>query len=174
MFHPVCVAISSCNFDRFRDTAPLKCASLSPLKAEWSSTYFFCLTETLLKTVGIKFCSNCLAGCSNEGQFAFTVESIVMAQKLRGTLTYVIKVPFSNSSFCPLSPPPSPWGTLTYVIRVPFTNSSFSPFHAPGGHYLLRGTLTYVIKVPFTSSSFSPFHLPPCYIDHFELALETV
>ena len=29
---------------------------------------------------------------SNEGQFAFTVESIVMVQKLRGTLTYVIKV----------------------------------------------------------------------------------
>lgn len=31
-------------------------------------------------------------GSSNEGQFAFSVESIVMAQKLRGTLTYVIKV----------------------------------------------------------------------------------
>ena len=33
-----------------------------------------------------------LTGSSNEGQFAFNVESIVMAQKLRGTLTYVIKV----------------------------------------------------------------------------------
>ncbi|XP_032234708.1 AP-3 complex subunit delta-1 isoform X2 [Nematostella vectensis] len=30
-------------------------------------------------------------GSSNEGQFAFTVESIVMAQRLRGTLTYMIK-----------------------------------------------------------------------------------
>ena len=35
-----------------------------------------------------------LIGSSNEGQFAFNVESIVMAQKLRGTLTYVIKVHF--------------------------------------------------------------------------------
>jgi len=35
-----------------------------------------------------------LTGSSNEGQFAFNVESIVMAQKLRGTLTYVIKVYF--------------------------------------------------------------------------------
>ena len=35
-----------------------------------------------------------LTGSSNEGQFAFNVESIVMAQKLRGTLTYVIKVHF--------------------------------------------------------------------------------
>ena len=32
------------------------------------------------------------AGCSNEGQFAFNVESIVMPQKLKGTLTYMIKV----------------------------------------------------------------------------------
>ncbi|CAH3027442.1 unnamed protein product [Porites evermanni] len=90
-----------------------------------------------------------LPGCSNEGQFAFTVESIVMAQKLRGTLTYVIKVSFTNSSFSP-------------------------PSHPPGGHYLLRGTLTYVIKVPFTSSSFSQLHLPPCHVDHFELVLDTV
>ena len=35
-----------------------------------------------------------LTGSSNEGQFAFYVDSIVMAQKLRGTLTYVIKVYF--------------------------------------------------------------------------------
>ena len=35
---------------------------------------------------------------SNEGQFAFTVESIVMVQKLRGTLTYVIKVLYDNIS----------------------------------------------------------------------------
>ena len=38
-------------------------------------------------------------GSSNEGQFAFTVESIVMAQKLRGTLTYVIKVVWSLLAF---------------------------------------------------------------------------
>ena len=66
-----------------------------------------------------------------------------MAQKLRGTLTYVIKVPFTNTSF---SPSHLPGGTLIYVIKVLFINSSFIPSNPPGGHYLLRRTLTYVIK----------------------------
>lgn len=35
----------------------------------------------------------------NEGQFLFTVESIVMAQFLRGTLTYIVKVSV-NFLFC--------------------------------------------------------------------------
>lgn len=47
----------------------------------------------------LKLCLVNLTGSSNEGQFAFTVESIVMAQKLRGTLTYVIKVLFSSPCF---------------------------------------------------------------------------
>ena len=74
----------------------------SPLREENNHVlFFFCVAETLFKTVRIKFCFNRLAGCSNEGQFAFTVENIVMAQKLRGTLTYVIKVCFANGSFSP-------------------------------------------------------------------------
>ena len=33
-----------------------------------------------------------LPSCENEGQFAFTISSIDMPQKLKGTLTYIIKV----------------------------------------------------------------------------------
>lgn len=33
------------------------------------------------------------AGISNEAQFVFTVQSIVMAQKLKGTLSFIAKVP---------------------------------------------------------------------------------
>ena len=33
-----------------------------------------------------------LPGTQNEGQFAFTVSSISMPQKLKGTLTYILKV----------------------------------------------------------------------------------
>ena len=40
--------------------------------------------------------SCCHSDSSNEGQFAFTVENIVMSQKLRGTLTYVMKVLAAN------------------------------------------------------------------------------
>ena len=32
------------------------------------------------------------AGVSNEGQFAFTVESISQPTRLKGTLTYMVKV----------------------------------------------------------------------------------
>ena len=41
-------------------------------------------------------CLVVISDSSNEGQFAFTVENIVMSQKLRGTLTYVIKVLVAN------------------------------------------------------------------------------
>ena len=33
-----------------------------------------------------------LPGSQNEGQFAFSVQDINQAQKLRGTLTYIVKV----------------------------------------------------------------------------------
>jgi AP-3 complex subunit delta-1 len=32
------------------------------------------------------------AGVSNEGQFAFSVQSIVQPSKMKGTLTYMVKV----------------------------------------------------------------------------------
>lgn len=31
-------------------------------------------------------------GVSNEARFVFTVQSIVMSQKLKGTLTFIVKV----------------------------------------------------------------------------------
>ena len=39
-----------------------------------------------------------VAGSANEAQFGFTVESIVVPQKLRGTLTYMIQVCFFFSA----------------------------------------------------------------------------
>lgn len=33
-----------------------------------------------------------LSGVSNEARFVFTVQSIVMQQKLKGTLTFIVKV----------------------------------------------------------------------------------
>lgn len=36
------------------------------------------------------FC--CASGVSNEARFVFTVQSIVMPQKLKGTLAFIVKV----------------------------------------------------------------------------------
>lgn len=47
------------------------------------------------------------AGVSNEAQFVFTIQSIVMAQKLKGTLSFIAKV---WSSFLPNPSPPAPQG----------------------------------------------------------------
>lgn len=33
-----------------------------------------------------------LPGAQNEGQFAFNIQEIKVAQKLKGTLTYIVKV----------------------------------------------------------------------------------
>ena len=33
-----------------------------------------------------------LPNAQNEGQFAFTIQDIKVAQKLKGTLTYIVKV----------------------------------------------------------------------------------
>lgn len=33
-----------------------------------------------------------MPGISNEAQFVFTLQSIVMAQKLKGTLSFIVKV----------------------------------------------------------------------------------
>ncbi|RMX51650.1 hypothetical protein pdam_00021484 [Pocillopora damicornis] len=61
---------------------------------------------------------------SNEGQFAFTVESIVMVQKLRGTLTYVIKDDEGSTSekmdfslFLPCS---------SFLISTPLSSTDFT------------------------------------------------
>lgn len=38
----------------------------------------------------------CSAGVSNEARFVFSVQSIVMPQKLKGTLTFIVKVKLSS------------------------------------------------------------------------------
>ena len=59
------------------------------------SVSLWCISQfCFLFTLNIVY----LIESSNEGQFAFTVESIVMVQKLRGTLTYMIKVLYGNIS----------------------------------------------------------------------------
>ncbi|KAK3755607.1 hypothetical protein QZH41_017603, partial [Actinostola sp. cb2023] len=62
------------------------------------------LNTKLIRPIGCSSCDSVpvpfhlLPGSSNEGQFAFTVENITMQQKLRGTLTYMIKVRTTTGS----------------------------------------------------------------------------
>ena len=67
----------------------LRVCSLDRNSLNGVSVSLWCISQfCFLFTLNIVY----LIESSNEGQFAFTVESIVMVQKLRGTLTYVIKV----------------------------------------------------------------------------------
>lgn len=58
------------------------------------------------------------AGVSNEAQFVFTIQSIVMAQKLKGTLSFIAKV-------CTLRIPEHPRRGSACLESPPY---SFSPF----------------------------------------------
>lgn len=50
---------------------------------------FFCHRVYCVAAVNETFF---LSGVSNEARFVFTVQSIVMQQKLKGTLTFIVKV----------------------------------------------------------------------------------
>ncbi|XP_073259026.1 AP-3 complex subunit delta-1-like isoform X2 [Porites lutea] len=102
-----------------------------------------------------------LPGCSNEGQFAFTVESIVMAQKLRGTLTYVIKDDEGSTSekmdfslFLPCS---------SFLISTPLSSTDFASL-------LGSGTLVNKSSVKVTApetTEFSSIISKICILLHF-------
>lgn len=102
-----------------------------------------------------------LPGCSNEGQFAFTVESIVMAQKLRGTLTYVIKDDEGSTSekmdfslFLPCS---------SFLISTPLSSTDFASL-------LGSGTLVNKSSVKVTAPEtieFSSIISKICILLHF-------
>lgn len=102
-----------------------------------------------------------LPGCSNEGQFAFTVESIVMTQKLRGTLTYVIKDDEGSTSekmdfslFLPCS---------SFLISTPLSSTDFASL-------LGSGTLVNKSSVKVTAPEtieFSSIISKICILLHF-------
>ncbi|XP_031566631.1 AP-3 complex subunit delta-1-like [Actinia tenebrosa] len=83
-----------------------------------------------------------LPGSSNEGQFAFNVENITMPQKLRGTLTYMIKDPEGSTSekmdfslFLPCS---------SFLVATPLSSLDFS-------NLLAGGSLTSKSSVKFNA-----------------------
>lgn len=102
-----------------------------------------------------------LPGSSNEGQFAFSVESIVMAQKLRGTLTYVIKDDEGSTSekmdfsvFLPCS---------SFLIATPLSSTDFA-------NLLGSGTLANKSSVKVTTpetTEFSSIITRICVLLHF-------
>ncbi|XP_078354382.1 AP-3 complex subunit delta-1-like [Oculina patagonica] len=102
-----------------------------------------------------------LPGSSNEGQFAFFVESIVMAQKLRGTLTYVIKDDEGSTSekmdfsvFFPCS---------SFLIATPLSSTDFA-------NLLGSGTLANKSSVKVTTpetTEFSSIITRICVLLHF-------
>lgn len=98
---------------------------------------------------------------SNEGQFAFTVESINMAQKLRGTLTYVIKDDEGSTSekmdfslFLPCS---------SFLISTPLSSTDFT-------NLLGSGTIVHKGSVKVTTPEttvFSSVVTKICVLLHF-------
>lgn len=102
-----------------------------------------------------------LPGSTNEGQFAFTVDSIVMLQKLRGTLTYVIKDDEGSTSekmdfsvFLPCS---------SFLISTPLSSTDFA-------NLLGSGTLANKSSVKVTTpetTEFSTIISKICILLHF-------
>ncbi|XP_058941253.2 AP-3 complex subunit delta-1 isoform X1 [Pocillopora verrucosa] len=98
---------------------------------------------------------------SNEGQFAFTVESIVMVQKLRGTLTYMIKDDEGSTSekmdfslFLPCS---------SFLISTPLSSTDFT-------NLLGSGTVVHKGSVKVTTpetTAFSSIITKICVLLHF-------
>lgn len=102
-----------------------------------------------------------LPDSSNEGQFAFTVENIVMSQKLRGTLTYVMKDDEGSTSekmdfslFLPCS---------SFLISTPLSSTDFA-------NLLGSGTLANKSSVKVTTPETAEFNTiitKICVLLHF-------
>lgn len=102
-----------------------------------------------------------LPDSSNEGQFAFTVEDIVMSQKLRGTLTYVIKDDEGSTSekmdfslFLPCS---------SFLLSTPLSSTDFANLLGSG---TLANKNTIKVKTPETAE-FNTIITKICVLLHF-------
>eukprot|EP00058_Branchiostoma_floridae_P018373 XP_002603862.1 hypothetical protein BRAFLDRAFT_276908 [Branchiostoma floridae] len=98
----------------------------------------------------------------NEGQFAFQVQSINVAQKLRGTLTYTIKTEESSTSekldfklYLPCT---------AFLIATPCSSDAFA-------RLLQGGDLSskYSIKLPNSGVPFSHILAKVCFYGHFAI-----
>ncbi|KAJ7386345.1 AP-3 complex subunit delta-1 [Desmophyllum pertusum] len=102
-----------------------------------------------------------LPGSLNEGQFAFTVESIVMAQKLRGTLTYVIKddegSPSEKMDFSVFLP------CSSFLISTPLSSTDFANLLGSG---TLANKSSVKVTTPETTEFSSIIH-KICVLLHF-------
>ncbi|XP_068728186.1 AP-3 complex subunit delta-1-like [Montipora capricornis] len=102
-----------------------------------------------------------LPDSSNEGQFAFTVDSIVMSQKLRGTLTYVVKDNEGSTSekmdfsvFLPCS---------SFLISTPLSSVDFANLLGSG---TLANKSSIKVATPETTE-FSTIITKICILLHF-------
>ncbi len=68
----------------------------------WNFAPVFVFVQVSESSDAVKVPFTLLPEAQNEGQFAFTVDSVNMPQKLKGTLTYMVKVraAFLNQSTC--------------------------------------------------------------------------
>lgn len=70
-----------------------------PFELHFKVTKYQVITDVTIGSLHQQgaFCINrelfsCAPGVSNEARFVFTVQSIIMPQKLKGTLTFIVKV----------------------------------------------------------------------------------
>jgi len=103
-----------------------------------------------------------LPKCQNEGQFAFTVNSINMPQKMKGTLTYIVKTDegtthekedFKLSVNC-----------SSYLVGLPCNGDAFAKL-------LSSGDLTdkYSSQFTTTDTDFPPILAKICFFAHFSV-----
>ncbi|XP_005107703.1 AP-3 complex subunit delta-1 isoform X2 [Aplysia californica] len=103
-----------------------------------------------------------LPEAQNEGQFAFTVDNITMPQKLRGTLTYILKSPDSSTQDkvdFKISLPCS-----TYLVSTPCTSEEFAAL-------LSNGELEEKASTKFSAvdAQLSPMLARVCFYLHFRV-----
>ncbi|XP_070562551.1 AP-3 complex subunit delta-1-like isoform X2 [Ptychodera flava] len=111
---------------------------------------------------GIKVPFQLPPGAANEGQFAFTIESISMPQKLKGTLTYMIKDDEGSTSekidfklLLPIS---------AYIIGAPCKSDRYSELLG-GGELTAKNSVT----VMPLDAEFSHVIAKTCFYGHLAL-----
>ncbi|XP_050403527.1 AP-3 complex subunit delta-1 isoform X1 [Patella vulgata] len=110
----------------------------------------------------VKVPFNLLPDSQNEGQFAFSVESINMPQKLRGTLTYILKSDDGSSHEkldFRLNLPCS-----SYLVSTPCKSSEYTNFLS-GGELSAKSSL----QVNPTDSQLSISLAKVCFFLHFRV-----
>uniref|UniRef100_A0A8C4J388 AP-3 complex subunit delta-1 n=1 Tax=Dromaius novaehollandiae TaxID=8790 RepID=A0A8C4J388_DRONO len=112
-------------------------------------------------------------GISNEAQFVFTLQSIVMAQKLKGTLSFIVKVSGGGTSSCCLGNDEGSthekldfklhFSCASYLITTPCYSDAFAKLLESGDLHMSS------IKVDGISISFQHLLAKICFHHHFSV-----